>query len=331
MGSTTLLRNSVRIGGALVVILLLVAGPVVSVSGAQAGGLPPGGTFTDDDGNIHEGFIEAIAAAGVTQGCDASGTLYCPGRLVTRGQMASFLARALGLAPSAVDFFADDDTSAHEASINSIAAAGITLGLPDGSFDPGGTVSRAQMASFLARGIPGLAAATQDHFGDDDGTTHEANINLVAENGITLGCDAAGLLYCPLQRVRRDHMASFIGRALGLTEMFPPTTTTTTTTTTAPPTTTTVDVPQTFAVTVGDDFFSPSSRTIDAGDSILFNKTTDGFHDVTFVDPSIGGNPQGTTTSTFTWTVQFDQPGTYTYFCTIHSGVGMNGAITVNG
>jgi len=322
-------RSPLRIFGALAVVSVLVLGVAVATSGsAAAGGLPVGGTFSDDDGNIHEGFIEAIAATGITRGCDATAGLYCPGGLVTRGQMASFVARALNLPASTVDHFADDNSSTHEANINAVADAGITLGLADGTFDPDGTVSRGQMASFLARGVPGLAPATDDYFTDDDGTTHEASINVMAENGITLGCDSTGTLYCPLQRVRRDQMASFLGRALGLDEIFPPTTTTTTT---VPPTTTTANVPQTFTVTVGDNFFSPSIRAIDEGDSISFSKGTGGFHDITFADASIGGNPQGTTTSTFTWKVQFNNAGAYAYFCSIHTGIGMNGTVTVSG
>ena len=38
--------------------------------GVALAGLPPGGTFTDDDGNTHEGNMEAIAAAGITLGCN---------------------------------------------------------------------------------------------------------------------------------------------------------------------------------------------------------------------------------------------------------------------
>src|SRR5690606_13537852 len=66
------------------------------VAGIAAAELPPGGTYWDDDGNVHEGAIEAIAAAGITRGCGES-DMYCPDRVVTRGQMAAFLVRALGI------------------------------------------------------------------------------------------------------------------------------------------------------------------------------------------------------------------------------------------
>jgi hypothetical protein len=42
-------------------------------------------------------FIEALHASGITGGCQASPPLYCPDNPVTRGQMAVFLAKALGL------------------------------------------------------------------------------------------------------------------------------------------------------------------------------------------------------------------------------------------
>ncbi len=40
-------------------------------------------------------FVEALVAAGITAGCGSGN--YCPGNPVTRGQMAVFLAKALGL------------------------------------------------------------------------------------------------------------------------------------------------------------------------------------------------------------------------------------------
>lgn len=47
--------------------LVLSLGMVLSLT-AGTDASTPGGTFTDEDGNDHEGVIEAIAAAGITNG-----------------------------------------------------------------------------------------------------------------------------------------------------------------------------------------------------------------------------------------------------------------------
>ena len=100
------------------------------------------------------------------------------------------------------------------------------------------------MASFLARALD-LPPSVKDWFSDDDGSTHEDNINKIADDGVTLGCDAEGH-YRPGDNVRRDQMASLLGRALGLDPIFPPPPTTTTTTTgTGGTTTTTTDATDT--------------------------------------------------------------------------------------
>ena len=52
--------------------------------------------FTDLTGGVHDGNIDAIYTAGITTGCDP-GVAYCPNDLVTRQEMASFLARTAGL------------------------------------------------------------------------------------------------------------------------------------------------------------------------------------------------------------------------------------------
>ena len=65
----------------------------------RALGLPevdPGDMFTDDDTSVFESDIDAVAAAGIADGCDANAGLYCPDDYVTRGQMTAFLHRALG-------------------------------------------------------------------------------------------------------------------------------------------------------------------------------------------------------------------------------------------
>jgi hypothetical protein len=64
----------------------------------QVSPAPGAATFNDVPAN-HPFFqwIEALAAAGVTTGCNVSPPLYCPNDFVTRGQMAVFISRALGL------------------------------------------------------------------------------------------------------------------------------------------------------------------------------------------------------------------------------------------
>ena len=168
------------------------------------------GPFNDIAGSTFETEILWLFDQGITTGCTA--TSYCPDDQVTRAQMATFLARALALDPVSSDSFSDDDGSVHESNIEALAGSGITLGCADGLFCPDDSVSRAQMASFLVRGIDGLDPATQDYFADDDGNVHEANINVVAENGITLGCGEA--VYCPTDSVTRGQMAAFLFRAL---------------------------------------------------------------------------------------------------------------------
>jgi len=92
---------------------------------------------------------------------------------------------------------------------------GITGGCGNGRFCPNDRVLRNQMASFLARALD-LPAATDDYFDDDDGQSHEADINKLAEAGITGGCGER--LYCPTAPVMRDEMASFVSRALGFAD-----------------------------------------------------------------------------------------------------------------
>ena len=66
--------------------------------------LGPEGTFTDDDGNIHEGAIEAIAAEGITKGCNPPvNDRYCPSGTVTRGQIATFFHRYKGSPDVVID------------------------------------------------------------------------------------------------------------------------------------------------------------------------------------------------------------------------------------
>lgn len=99
-----------------------------------------------------------------------------------------------------------------------LAEQAITKGCSPGKFCPTANVRRDEMASFLARSLA-LTGTPANAFTDDDGNTHEQNINRIAAAGLTSGC-APGL-FCPTANVRRDEMASFLARALDLTGSAP--------------------------------------------------------------------------------------------------------------
>lgn len=173
------------------------------------------GVFYDDDVTVYGHVIERIAAAGITTGCNPPfGDAYCPGRPVTRAEMASFLGRAFGLPIATVDPFWDDDGSPHEADIARIAAAGITNGCAPGRFCPDSLVTRGEMAAFLVRAASLPPAAGMDAFSDDDGNPFEADIDALAAAGITQGCGPDR--YCPHGAVTRAEMAAFLVRLLDL-------------------------------------------------------------------------------------------------------------------
>ncbi len=169
------------------------------------------GIFWDDDASIFEADIEKLYTAGITKGC-ADGK-FCPDAGVTRGQMAAFLVRALGLPEAPSAGFTDTSGTVFAADIDSLAAAGITTGCSATKFCPESLVTRAQMAAFLSRGLA-LPAAAPAGFTDTVGNLFEFDIDRLAGAGITTGC--GGTKYCPDQAVTRGQMAAFLVRALGL-------------------------------------------------------------------------------------------------------------------
>ena len=129
-GISRRVRLRSRLLGALVLIAL-----VAAPAGARAADdVPPGGFFVDDDGSTHEPAINALAAAGFTDGCGEG--RFCPEKVVTRGQMATFLARVLDLDDARPAPFDDVTGSAHRKGIDRVFASGITKGCTETSFCP---------------------------------------------------------------------------------------------------------------------------------------------------------------------------------------------------
>jgi parallel beta-helix repeat protein len=190
--------------------------------------LPPGGTFTDDNDTIFEGAIEAIAAEGITLGCNPpTNTRYCPDNLVTRGQMAILLVRAFDYVNNGGgDLFVDDNGAVYEDAADRLKTAGVTQGCNPPSNDRycgDDFVTRAQMAGFLVRVLGLTDSGRGNLYVDDDNSIFELAIDRLGTAGITQGCNPPiNDRFCPEDNVTRGQMAAFLMRAVGLTPIYPP-------------------------------------------------------------------------------------------------------------
>jgi len=174
--------------------------------------------FTDvDPDSVHAPAIAALVGAGITTGITED--TFGPSLIVRRDQMASFLARALELPvdPDVVPEFTDvDPNSVHAPAIAALVEAEITTGITADTYGPSQQVRRDQMATFLTRGFELDVPAEIDlPFVDvPEDSVHRASIAALVEAGITAGTSPTE--FSPQAGVRRDQMATFLARALGL-------------------------------------------------------------------------------------------------------------------
>ena len=188
--------------------------------GDGAGDVCDSSHFADTNGHWAVDSIEVIYALGITKGCNPpANDRFCPDAIVTRGQMAAFLTRALGLVESLNNPFVDDDDSIFEADIERLAAAGITRGCnppTNDRFCPDGEVTREQMAAFLVRALKYTDDGGGDLFVDDDNSVFESDIDRLGMAEVTRGCNPpTNDRFCPREYVTRAQMAAFLDRALG--------------------------------------------------------------------------------------------------------------------
>ena len=104
-------------------------------------------------------YVERMYELGVTYGC-GDGRGFCPHASVTRAEMAVFLTRAFDLPAGPAPGFADVPADAWYADqVAALAASGITAGCGDGTrFCPGRNTTKAEMATFLDRGLKWMEA-----------------------------------------------------------------------------------------------------------------------------------------------------------------------------
>lgn len=196
-----------------------------------AGTVPPS-SFGAVAGNPHQHAIACMAWYAITQG--ATPDSYAPEALVRRDQMATFLTRALDALriplPGPGDRF-DDVSPVHADSVERLTAAGVIAGTGPRTYAPDLPISRAQMATLLRRTYDDANTAlpadrdVQDYFSDDAASPHRGEIDLGFRNGFLSGVQGPVLREhgtvatpgrsAPAAPVRRDQMASFLGRLLG--------------------------------------------------------------------------------------------------------------------
>lgn len=149
---------------------------------------------------------------GITTGVDAAH--FDPKAPCTRAEIITFLWRAAGKPEPTTGSnpFRDLDESAYYCKAVLWAAEnGITEGVGEGRFDPGGTVSRSQSVTFLYRALGGKAAADIP-FSDVPGNAYyAAAVAWAAEHGITLGTSED--TFSPDDDCLRCQIVTFLFRA----------------------------------------------------------------------------------------------------------------------
>ncbi len=163
--------------------------------------------------------IACIYALGVTTG--TTPTTYSPADNVTRAQMASFLARLYKAITGTdaeivetpfTDVAATD--SAHD-DIGRIYGLEITTGTTPTTYSPADNVTRAQMASFLARlykAITGTDAEIVETPFTDVAATDSAHDDIGRIYGLEITTGTTPTTYSPADNVTRAQMASFLAR-----------------------------------------------------------------------------------------------------------------------
>ena len=191
---------------------------------------PPG---TD----IFENFIYGAAGAGIMSGSPYPGchpgelNFFCPSGLVTRADMAGYIWRAVHgpftPPPVYTGIFGDVLFNDYNADyIQGVWNDGITAGCQADPllYCPGQSIPRGQMAVFIEKGVRGsdfVPPACTGYFGDVSCPPTPEDpygdwVELLFNDGITAGCQASPPLFCPLQQIPNEQMATFLVKAFGL-------------------------------------------------------------------------------------------------------------------
>jgi hypothetical protein len=170
--------------------------------------LPPSTTRFGDVSSAHPEAkaILSIAARELTSGC--SPARYCPELTLTRAQAATLLVRALGVPATTTSGTFRDVRGPHANNIEALHAAGLTVGCADHEYCPNTRMTRAQLASFVARALE--LPRTSTSF--TDGGVHDGAIGAIVDAGIATGCTPTR--YCSSSPADRGQTAGVLDRAI---------------------------------------------------------------------------------------------------------------------
>lgn len=227
MSNTPGTRLRAKTASGMAIGIVMIATLATSTTAVAA--IQGSGTFIDDDGNIHEPNIEAIAGAGITLGCNPPlNDRFCPADPVSRAEMAAMLIRAMGetgnLPPYQRLFTDVPEGQWYTGFVERAAQLGVTSGYVDGTFRPHAPVSRAETAALVLRAIGDRMEAPiyMGLFVDVPPDAWFAEyVERLYQIRVSAGCGVDPPRYCPFASVRRDETATFIARAFGIPAVNP--------------------------------------------------------------------------------------------------------------
>ena len=165
--------------------------------------------------------IKKLNARGVFDGTLCGRDKFCPDEEMQRWVAAVWLVRIVDNMKSPTTETTGFTDVYHEEwwapFVDRLTQLGITRGCKaePRQFCPDAPVTRKHMASFLVRAFK-LEPAASAGFVDVAPTASQPDIDAITASGLTAGCAASPMRYCPDRTITRYQMAIFLARAAGL-------------------------------------------------------------------------------------------------------------------
>jgi uncharacterized lipoprotein YddW (UPF0748 family) len=236
-GRSTAPRTTALLLTGILLVTSLVLAPAPSAEATVGEACPradvPATPFTDTTRSVHRLAVDCMAWWDITRG--RTPRIFGASGEVTRGQTAAMLVRLLettGWEEPDTDGAGFSDTEGHlfEQEIDTLAAAGVVRGVTADTYEPDRSVSRAEMASLIARLFEHTTDAPLPSGPMPFTDVSSSNVHRDAIARLVAADIAAGVTatrYRPSLAVSREQMASFVMRAasvlVGRGEAVPPT------------------------------------------------------------------------------------------------------------